>query len=889
MAQAQLQELVRHNDSHNDTTCTVLFFTDDDFLGTVSQFFLGQYTLQHAQYFGFPNNQVSSFKIFGNGACQVTLYGGESLNGWQATFYTGEWRTTAAIAGGFYNDDVSSFIVGLAPPSEECAECEPEPAVPTTVTVTSITFTSRTGTSLTRTFTSTSRTTTTRTWTSRTHTSTSHTHTSLTHTSHTHTSITHTWSSTTRSSTTRTSTTGTTVTTFTETTITTRTTPTSTTSHTTVTSSTTTFTVTTHTGTDTTASTTTTTASSATATTQTTLTSTTQTLTTATATGTSLSTVTATTVTATETTVSHLRLVTVTYTTVTPTATHTRTIGPPTSSTTTSATTTVTTGTLTTTASRHEMFTNAFLSIANGDFEQGSSTNEYEYNCHVPGWVTTPSMIRRETVCPIFIKDGRAVDAPFGGTEAIDGRYFIALRRYGASLSQKVPGHISGHRYRLEFYAAKRNLMNDDPVVRVKIDEQPFVDFPITMRSMEMLLVEYVPNSTVVTITIENFSPNQYSTVFIDAVQIMEKPALPARCSDLLYHGAVWGKPGSGIDVARYTSGTLKWMGCNGNGCEKDSFYCYDTAGVGMEFGTSSRKAMRALLGSSYPILGHDCATPTTPHDMFNSLDHLSDLHELCLQLGYPTGEIVKRGPKNNCPEVNWNQSTGSWTSDFQRSDGYGKEFRCLEISTTTTSTQSITYPSFSETTTATTTFVVAANETNATATTTTAARSLRLPVVENGDFERGLVTATVIPNPAEMQGWFFTPKVFFVRSGRPASMNFGGVGGAHGAYFMACQSAGASVSQFVPGHVAGRAYELYFLVAARKRSPKHTYPDPTVRLLVDGAEVYRFTPTGQEFVPQRVPYRPNFQEAKFKFENVSPPGDRTFFIDDIRIAESSG
>lgn len=114
-----------------------------------------------------------------------------------------------------------------------------------------------------------------------------------------------------------------------------------------------------------------------------------------------------------------------------------------------------------------------------------------------------------------------------------------------------------------------------------------------------------------------------------------------------------------------------------GNGCEASSFYCNDVTGMGMEFGTASNTALRALLGNVFPSSEDGCATASNRDYISNAMEHASDVQELCKQLGYVSGEIVETIAENQCPKIHWDGA--SWTSDFVTSAGFGKRFRCLD------------------------------------------------------------------------------------------------------------------------------------------------------------------------------------------------------------------
>lgn len=289
--------------------------------------------------------------------------------------------------------------------------------------------------------------------------------------------------------------------------------------------------------------------------------------------------------------------------------------------------------------------------------------------------------------CPLIIREGQASSVEYGGTASADGHYFLGLQRFGAAVKQAIPKHNPGGTYKLKFYLAKSNLGMEDPVLRVTVGSQFTADFTVTSQTMSMGSVDYFPNNPVMNIKFENVSPDRYNTVYIDYIHIQEGLNIPARCSDIMYYGNVWGEPGIGINVAAYTTGHLKWIGCTDNGCADSTFYCTDVAGVGMNFGTTDNKALRALLGTTIPTSGSTCASATDTDGVANAMDEQSSTEKLCQQLGYATGVLTANTDENSCPEVHYDFVNNIWTSDFVPSKGYGQSFECHEVSTTSTMT----------------------------------------------------------------------------------------------------------------------------------------------------------------------------------------------------------
>jgi len=153
------------------------------------------------------------------------------------------------------------------------------------------------------------------------------------------------------------------------------------------------------------------------------------------------------------------------------------------------------------------------------------------------------------------------------------------------------------------------------------------------------------------------------------------KQARPT-CSDLLVRNAqIWGGNATGINVSKYTDGTLHFIGCNGGvSCDPDSFSCKDT-GSGIEFGSNAdKKAVRALLGKDIPTTWGGCCTATKKDGACNNMDRQEDADRLCKQMGFGGGS-VEAEPENECAEVEYNN--GKWMSTYARTEGYGKKISC--------------------------------------------------------------------------------------------------------------------------------------------------------------------------------------------------------------------
>jgi len=166
-----------------------------------------------------------------------------------------------------------------------------------------------------------------------------------------------------------------------------------------------------------------------------------------------------------------------------------------------------------------------------------------------------------------------------------------------------------------------------------------------------------------------------------------DQEAKVAKCADLLVKYQVWGKEAVGLDVSKYTGGSMKWIGCNGDGCTANSFFCQDDLDrEGIVFGSrdpalaspSGGGALRALLGKEVPATAsEECCSPESPSAVCNAMEAEKDIQALCENLGYTSGVLLEQGPSNKCPQVSFDWKEMSWTSSFTATGGPGKKFRC--------------------------------------------------------------------------------------------------------------------------------------------------------------------------------------------------------------------
>jgi len=144
-------------------------------------------------------------------------------------------------------------------------------------------------------------------------------------------------------------------------------------------------------------------------------------------------------------------------------------------------------------------------------------------------------------------------------------------------------------------------------------------------------------------------------------------------CSEILTYSSIHGLNAAGLDFRSFGI-NLVWIGCSGF-CSASSFYCSESFGHWLEFGTTEDNAMRAVIGTSWPTWFYGCCSSNSNNNcMMNSPVTSSSATAICNVLGFTVGSVVASLYKT-CPEAHWDGT--QFTSDYVGSDGFGKVFRC--------------------------------------------------------------------------------------------------------------------------------------------------------------------------------------------------------------------
>jgi cysteine-rich repeat protein len=163
---------------------------------------------------------------------------------------------------------------------------------------------------------------------------------------------------------------------------------------------------------------------------------------------------------------------------------------------------------------------------------------------------------------------------------------------------------------------------------------------------------------------------------------------IPATCNELITNMNMFGAAATGFDLRARTASTLHWMGCMGNGCNPNDWYCiYEPNNERLEFGSNGGVPRSAVdpgnnQGDTMPNNFNGCCSGplglcNTP-DSANNGVNITMIDALCRALGYAGGTLLAEQGGNVCPEPHVNDVDGlDWDSDFVNSAGYGEKYEC--------------------------------------------------------------------------------------------------------------------------------------------------------------------------------------------------------------------
>ena len=157
--------------------------------------------------------------------------------------------------------------------------------------------------------------------------------------------------------------------------------------------------------------------------------------------------------------------------------------------------------------------------------------------------------------------------------------------------------------------------------------------------------------------------------------------------------------------------------------------------------------------------------------------------------------------------------------------------------------------------------------------------------VVQNGGMEEGASAITTTYKYTKPTRWTGSKNgIVVVRSGNKP---WGGLTSHSGNYFISIQGSGAYVEQKVCGLVKGTTYTVSFAATHRPGYGN----DEKLKVTVDGKTVWSAAANAKNGLPDKFgTFKATFTaqggDATIRFENDSPKGDKSVFLDSVTIAK---
>eukprot|EP00929_Paragymnodinium_shiwhaense_P000821 TRINITY_DN101028_c0_g1_i1.p1 TRINITY_DN101028_c0_g1~~TRINITY_DN101028_c0_g1_i1.p1 ORF type:complete len:1391 (+),score=428.75 TRINITY_DN101028_c0_g1_i1:112-4284(+) len=155
--------------------------------------------------------------------------------------------------------------------------------------------------------------------------------------------------------------------------------------------------------------------------------------------------------------------------------------------------------------------------------------------------------------------------------------------------------------------------------------------------------------------------------------------------------------------------------------------------------------------------------------------------------------------------------------------------------------------------------------------------------LVPDGSFESVGSTKSYRRVNKVVNGWELSHTgVWLISSG---NSRWGGTTAAAGKYFLGLQGAGAFASLHVDV-APGEVYELSYSVARRGNAGNQE--GSSMKIKLNGDTKAEFAPVGSKFEKKSFSFKAPAATASITFENNSPPGDKTVFLDDVSLIKKS-
>jgi uncharacterized membrane protein len=433
----------------------------------------------------------------------------------------------------------------------------------------------------------------------------------------------------------------------------------------------------------------------------------------------------------------------------------------------------------------------------------------------------------------VIVQNG---NGPWGGLDSGSGGYFMSVQSSGAFLQQEVPGLTAGGTYAISFLTAKRpNDAGDDETLKVLVDGAVIWEGVSPPDAFEETTAVFKASGASAVIRVENDSPAGDKSIFVDRFKMKtvevgaDVPVANSGFDEDEVDGYVYVLPagwgGDGGTVI-VNNGNGPWGGLSSG--KGTNFMSIQGSGAFLEQELSGLTA-----GTVYNVKFWGAHRP-----------------------GYGDDEtlVVKI------------DGTSIWATTHPGDDFtlYSAAFRASgDVGTVRFENDS---PGGDKSV-----FIDAVSVT---------AMTVPRTGLENGDFEADAIDGYVYVLPSSWDGGGGT---VIVQNGNGP---WGGLDSGAGGFFMSIQNAGAYLEQSVSGLTPGAAYTLAFLAANRPGSGD----DESLVVKVDGDVVWGGeTHPADTFTGYTASFTAAGDTVVIRFENDSPAGDRSVFVDGVTIVNDLG
>lgn len=149
--------------------------------------------------------------------------------------------------------------------------------------------------------------------------------------------------------------------------------------------------------------------------------------------------------------------------------------------------------------------------VTNGGFEEGSTTQNYQYASSIPGWTKIGHG-------PMFIRSGSQAFSNIQASET-NGSYLLGLYGEGDGVYQSVSGHVVGNWYKLIFHTAYRDGY-EPAKLKVSVGASEKFNEVVPIQPLGWHEVTYQAAYMDNVITFEHAGPAGNAVVFVDGISV---------------------------------------------------------------------------------------------------------------------------------------------------------------------------------------------------------------------------------------------------------------------------------------------------------------------------------------------------------------------------------